>query len=262
MNSEPIDLREYPNKLSIESICVNIKLDIEPFSKSHYKITRNKKYKDYISNQLKQNYGALLDRGDYFGIRLLFCKHNRQRLDIDNLAKNILDIATGIIWVDDNQVHEIYAKLITDKTDSITILIHRIADDNGNSICIYCGNKFRRPRSTRGKGYCSYKCMQEAHRTVLTCKECGTKFSLPLSLARLRSGFCSSSCASKWWFKHSPKAPTPQTKCIDCGKQVSRREYIRCLHCRNEYRKLNAKGKYKSFQDFVQIIKLEEDAND
>lgn len=242
-----IDLVKYPTRLATKNICLNLHLDIEPASKTRQKFPG---YKEYLSQRFMEIVGRLPDTESLFGVRMLFSIKNRKRIDVDNLIKAVLDSATGIIWRDDNQVREIVAKLITDNGDSASILVYRLIDDSGIMTCPQCGKKFRRPPSTRGRGYCSIQCYSDANRRTLKCKECGKDYTLPTSIAA-HVRFCSHSCASKYWHKHSPKAPTPQTKCADCGRKVSRREYVRCLACAIEYRRANAVYQYKTFQDFV-----------
>ena len=242
-----IDLVKYPMRLAAKNICVNLHLDIEPTSKT---ITSFKSYREHLGQKFKELVGNLPDSDSLFGVRMLFSIKNRKRIDIDNLTKAVLDSATGIIWGDDNQVREITAKLITDNGDSLSILVYRLIDDTGIMTCPQCGKQFRRPPSTRGGGYCSIQCYSDANRKTLKCRECGKDYTLPRSIAA-HVRFCSRSCASKYWHKHSPKAPVPQTKCADCGKKVSRREYVRCLACAIEYRRANAGYQHKTYQDFV-----------
>ena len=43
------------------------------------------------------------------GVMLLFCGVDR-RMDLDNLVKNFLDAGNGVLWGDDRQVVELYAR--------------------------------------------------------------------------------------------------------------------------------------------------------
>jgi len=264
MMDEIINLKTYPCRLAAKAICVNLQLDIEPVPKarprfngiSHrvYTPEGTQSYEEFLGWQFKMAAGALPDKESLFGVRMLFERRNRHRADVDNMMKAVLDAATGIIWVDDSQVREVFAKLITDMPDKVAIVIYRLIDNAGISICKHCGKRFRRSPSQRGQGYCSTRCASEARRQTMVCLECGKEFTLPLSLAKLRKGFCSYSCRNKWWWKHSPKAPARQTKCIDCGKPLSRREYTRCRHCAIQFRRANSKGHSKLIQDFVKPI--------
>jgi Holliday junction resolvase RusA-like endonuclease len=40
-------------------------------------------------------------------VRLLFRRTTRSKVDVDNLAKMVLDAAKGIVWHDDHQVHRL-----------------------------------------------------------------------------------------------------------------------------------------------------------
>ena len=119
-----IDLRKYPFQLADDVISMHLYLEVEPVSKARPRFTRSghvytpKKtsdYEEYLGWRFKEVIKDAPDGDSLFGIRIVFCIKNRKRIDIDNLAKAVLDAANGIIWEDDRQVRELTAKRSTDK---------------------------------------------------------------------------------------------------------------------------------------------------
>lgn len=139
-----------------------------------------------------------------------------------------------------------YHNTIIDLKNTNGTIIRRTINKNNMLICKYCGKPFYRPPSQQNGKYCSQQCHHSDCIVTLKCLECNKIYSLLKSIAKKNKGFCCRSCASKYWFKHNPNAPKPQTKCIDCGKRVSRREYTRCQSCQIRYRKEHSKSNISS----------------
>lgn len=79
-------------------------------------------------------HGRPRNEADDLSVSAVFNIIDRQRCDVDNLAKTLLDGMNGIVWRDDNQVTELHARLI------------RGADHNGTDVTISIVGK-----DTRGK---------------------------------------------------------------------------------------------------------------
>lgn len=119
--------------------------------------------------------------------------------------------------------------------------MNRMVNTKNIISCKYCGKQFYRPPSQKRRAYCSVKCFLNSRHTTLKCRECGNEYTLLICEAKIRGGFCSRNCSSKYWAKHIPNGRIPQNRCIDCGKKVSRREYTRCGSCQIQYRRNHAK---------------------
>lgn len=165
-----------------------------------------------------------------------FFNGTRQRRDIDNMVKLILDGLNGVAWIDDNQVTQIEArKSYVAKADARTeVSIYEVGSlDPPKRKCPECGKTFRTYESWSGKvhctaecsrkalerdrtaacptcgidfprrdstaKFCSMECRNEAGREDYTCAECGANFRDQKSLGRARKNvFCCDSCAASW----------------------------------------------------------------
>lgn len=86
------------------------------------------------------------ESGARYGVRALFCNRTRQRRDIDNMLKLILDALNGLAWTDDTQVAEIVArKLLVPKGEERTeVAVYELEPDMGLSAeCGECGARCR-----------------------------------------------------------------------------------------------------------------------
>lgn len=51
---------------------------------------------------------------DNVSLSVVFYRRTRQIVDLDNLLKHLMDAANGILWINDYQVTEIYARMELD----------------------------------------------------------------------------------------------------------------------------------------------------
>ena len=183
--------------------------------------------------------GLKLDGQSRFGVRLSFHCKNHQRRDVDNMAKLVLDSCTGLVWVDDLQVVELFARVSRgDPKPRTDIVIYPI---EGNLYrmrkCEHCGNEFRvfpcwddRPEGPAK--FCSQKCNSESKRLVRICKECKREFSVPQCIVkRHRAAFCSRTCSAIAYGKLRTAMRIKTRVCQFCGGAVTRKEYKRCRSC-------------------------------
>lgn len=143
--------------------------------------------------------GHKLDPEATYGVMALFFCGTRQRRDVDNMLKLILDGLNKVAWPDDEQVTEVSAKktLALPKDARTEVLIYRIGIvSRFTADCQQCGKRYRtyKCHETKGRKYCSTECANAARRierpaTMTTCAGCGTTF--PSSTGRT---FCSSDC--------------------------------------------------------------------
>jgi Holliday junction resolvase RusA-like endonuclease len=121
-----------------------------------------------------------------FGLRLSFVCGTRQRRDLDNMTKLVLDGLNGVAFADDSQVTELTANLTRGAGAASACTIVEIYESDPAIAgylaelqpCEHCGQPIRVYPSTRGRIYCSTKCAAKAKtsRPSITCERCGKAF--------------------------------------------------------------------------------------
>lgn len=170
-----------------------------------------------------------------YAVHAHFINGTRQRRDVDNMVKLILDGLNAVAWPDDNQVTEIAArKSWGPKTEARTeVTIYRIGQMNRPSQpCLYCGKSFRMYDSWRdtptGKKYCSPECGY-AHRKdkkARTCEYCSKEFQAWGETKETR--YCSTECGYE--------ARRAEVQCNHCGETFSKQRcHVKAInYCSNE----------------------------
>ncbi len=213
-------------------------------------------------------------------IACVFFRPNRQRIDVDNMVKLVLDAGTKArVWYDDCQVVCIVARVELDAESSRTEValvpskstLNR--DMYKSSQCPQCGKLSTRAvsdivsaqkRANRviAGGFCSDTCARASTLAMARCVHCGNEFK------RRRAGqsLCSNKCKNEnapsrvkamVMAGKKPAAPT----CQKCGGRVSRREYLNCASCRTRGRKKGSKNRPKPVPDLtVEAIQQERPA--
>lgn len=135
-----------------------------------------------------------------FRVEADFYCGTRQRRDVDNMLKLVLDALNGVAWPDDVQVLEVSGrKQFVAKAEARTdVTVFKI--DGGmnrpTQPCAQCGTPFLTYESWRsdptGKKYCSLTCAAEGRRKRRTCDHCGQSFTHKKSQTKRR--YCSASC--------------------------------------------------------------------
>jgi Holliday junction resolvase RusA-like endonuclease len=64
-----------------------------------------------------------INASDGYGVFVVFFCESRQRRDVDNMLKLVMDGLTGVAWVDDKQVTEVSARIVHDVPDPRTELV-------------------------------------------------------------------------------------------------------------------------------------------
>jgi Holliday junction resolvase RusA-like endonuclease len=190
-----------------EARTVRIEIPGEPRSKARPRFTGGGKV--YSSKEQRAHEDAIawavrakIGNRPFLGnvqVEVWFYRSNKQRIDLDNLLKSVLDGANGIAWRDDVQVTSIGARLHLDPQNPRTILILRDDEEStmprGTAVdlvatCETCGRDFtwrRYESASREPRFCSNACRMCRPRW---CVECGAPF-------RTRSGvqqLCSKRC--------------------------------------------------------------------
>lgn len=156
--------------------------------------------------ELKTIFKQRIEEGN-LAVGCVFYRPNRQRIDVDNLLKLVMDAATGIVWKDDSQVTAQLGILEMDKERPRTVIVF---GEHQSSL--------QRVPITR------------------TCKACGSSFVVDCEVRTQR--YCSAKCKASV-IKQKKVHPgqgkgrkrQPPATCTDCGKVVSKRSYIRCRDC-------------------------------
>lgn len=135
-----------------------------------------------------------------FGIDVTFHSGTRQRRDVDNMLKLILDGLNGVAWVDDTQVLDIVGrKRFTSRADARTeVTVYRTGTlKQQTQPCARCGDPLPTYDSWKSAArYCA-PCRQIVRHIkrgaqVRTCSHCGAEF---LSHGQKReTQFCSREC--------------------------------------------------------------------
>ena len=68
-----------------------------------------------IAGHLQAQMGRNEPCGSDIAVTVRFYRANRRRADLDNLLKNLLDAANGVVWDDDWQIKQIQARMQVDK---------------------------------------------------------------------------------------------------------------------------------------------------
>lgn len=157
------------------------------------------------------------DKDLAFRVEADFYCGTRQRRDVDNMLKLILDGLNGVAWPDDVQVLEVSGrKSFVPRAEARTeVAVFRLDEGMARltADCLRCGTPFPTYESwvvsPYGKRFCSTKCAYEQRLLVRerNCYGCGTSFTLAKPGDTKR--FCSAECSSR-----GGKVPTP---CAVCG---------------------------------------------
>lgn len=245
---ENLDILTWPYVVDKESLVLHLDIEMEPASKARARIGRGghfytpRKTSDYEQNLalLMKTHRTSSDMSGAFGLRAIFNRSGRQRIDCDNLLKAVSDAANGVLWEDDSQVQEIVAKVFRDSgKPRLRVLVHRVKDNLPYYTCPTCGKQFHKPKSqarqTKTLNFCSTRCAgiaQRGERVMVTCR-CGKEFEINASrLKWVKNPACSRACNLRYWKAKRDAGKGPAFwKCHTCGGPVSRKEYIRCKAC-------------------------------
>jgi Holliday junction resolvase RusA-like endonuclease len=171
----------------------------EPISKSRARFTnRGSKSHSYTPERTRE--GERLMREAFlevapdhepdsefaYSVRALFYNGTRQRRDVDNMLKLVLDALNGHAWTDDTQVVEVSArKILVPKGEARTeVAIYEVdVTDPNLARCEQCGKGYMTYESWSGaRRWCSPACrsvgMARIRKAKLTrkCERCGKEF--------------------------------------------------------------------------------------
>lgn len=199
----------------------------EPVSKSRARFTnRGSKTRAYTPEKTRQAEDAVgwafrvaapghrVDADGTFGVMGLFFAATRQRRDVDNMLKLILDGLTGVAWSDDVQVTEVSGRRGEDLPQNARteVLIYRVgAMHKPTRPCDHCGKPMPTYPSwdEQTNRYCSRSCRAEVERQNRTraCNVCGAPIND--ALKRRRCDTCRG------------VRVTVDVDCSECGKSYT-----------------------------------------
>lgn len=241
MNSTKLDIMQWPYPVPAEDVAASFVIQAEPFGKCSTAAARarSRDYQSALKAQFAAAVGSVTpDPNVCYALRCIFVRASRQRIDCDNMLKAVSDAATGIVWADDSQVHEVIGRMkVVRGNPSAHVVIHRVAADTLDTECSRCGKSYKAYPSIPRK-FCSKACQHAASSVLLNCPECKKDFRIAESKLRSakKKGYhttlCSRPCSMK---AHSRRLSATKRshlwKCVDCKSPVSRPEYQRCRAC-------------------------------
>jgi len=240
-----VNIINSPYRLSGKKIVLNLCIEGEPLSAERVKFSKGsaylpektRDYEDLIAWTVKGNYRGETTSSEIFGLRAIFCRSNRQRVDIDNLLKALMDGITKskVIWEDDSQLREISSSIfIADDKPRVEFIVYRCKDYNPRATCLNCGKELLNSYPSKQTKYCSRVCWSVSRKRVArVCEYCGETFIIAESKAKGHPNrFCSRECLLKFLAEMRKKEGSDKWRCETCGAPVSRKEYKRCFSCR------------------------------
>lgn len=190
-------------------------------------------------NCITSTRGLKVSDVDRFGVFAIFFCGTRQRRDIDNLSKLVLDALTGIVWKDDVQVVEMSLRrvFVDDEPEHARteVMVYRVT--TAQTIqqfksCEHCGKDIRVYNCTKSRKFCSQQCAHAAKTKDRECPTCGSTFKRPPGGS---SKFCSPECG-----REGKRTDVP---CSVCGAAttvtrsvITKGQSVFCSDvCRREY---------------------------
>ena len=218
-----------------------------------------------------------------FGVSCLFVNGTRQRRDVDNMIKLVLDGLNKVAWADDNQVSEVSARKEYTKVraDAHTeVIVYRVGKhhrrtkpcaqcgvdfdiyDSTENIVKFCSQKCQdqeradRMRRTcercgvefhadkTARRFCTRECAYASKRVDVDCTECGTTFNKQKCHVR-EVNYCSGKCNKAASVRKLKAGGWRAGDCQQCGGPVTRKEYKRCMSCRMSGSQASGKPKFE-----------------
>jgi Holliday junction resolvase RusA-like endonuclease len=233
---------EWPMDIGEDQVLVHVVMEGDPVAHQRPVVTRRgtftpKRTSDYMETLRWEIFAAYQEvkpvAGDgpikRYGVQALFYRSNRQRIDIDNLMKTVMDAATAAgIWEDDSLVQEMASRVVlAQKEPRLELLIYWVPDLSPLPRCKGCGAEVKTDRRV----YCSPECHSASKRVAVDCASCGESFERPQS--QIKQKYCSRGCMFDGLRRRWANTPKESAlwRCIYCGSQTSRKEYKRCHSC-------------------------------
>lgn len=212
-----------------ESVIARFVVEGEPVSKARARFTkRGSKVVSYTPEKTKtgERRMALAYRQssiqkapsatETYGVSAIFFNGTRQRRDVDNMLKLILDGLNGVAWADDTQVLEVSGRkeYVARDQARTEVLIYRLGPVSRlTKPCEECGEPFETwPSLESSTKFCSRACRTafRNRRREVTCERCGVTFLAHGPARASAARFCSMECTSE--------ARRVEMRCDHCGQ--------------------------------------------
>ncbi len=181
--------------------------------------------------QFMENDGPMTEN---VAIVCLFYRSRAQRIDTDNMIKQVLDAANGICWLDDYQVTAVAGIAELDRNYPRTMIAIGTHDStlrrsmNRDRACERCGKQFRLPFLDAKQRFCSQACSGvtrgEYLAVPIACGNCGK----PFKRRTAGMSYCSNECRLAGL--HGRRGRRKPSHCLDCGVELPGRAR-RCRSC-------------------------------
>ena len=174
-----------------DAIRVNCTIPGEPLSKQRPRFGRGRAYDPAENSRAQANICLFIrhahkslipDDVNTFSVRLLFYLKTGQRRDLDNMCKLVMDACTGLVWKDDYQVMELFARQ------------QKFSDNPRTEIVMYTLGPLKRLSAI--------------------CEGCGKEYTTYRAWQKTNRRFCGKECRLKAVY------PATYVKCCRCGKEI------------------------------------------
>lgn len=233
-----------PSAVAPEQVICSVVIPGDPTTKARprvvgrraYTPTRTKRAEAAIGWQIKSDCPGLEPNATHdLGVLLRFFTKTRQRRDLDNLIKLVLDACTGIVWGDDLQVIELNGQVQRGDNDPRIELVVYTIGESRIRLCRTCGVPIeRKPGRALNQKYCSKECYDKAQRRgqYVHCVVCQKRIYRQVEkLALYSNHYCSPGCKAL--------AKNDERKCRHCGTifraYKSARQSFCCEECRRAF---------------------------
>ena len=200
-----------------------------------YKSKEQANNEEYIAMHFRKHFKKPYEKN--ISIGCIFYRSNKQRIDVDNMLKNVMDSGNNIAWLDDSQVTAKVGVVELDKENPRTVIIighHEstmVRNLSTTNKCQKCKKEYELTSAYwKGKSkFCSRECASlsrgENLKILKDCAECNK----PFKRNNYKSIYCSNECR----YKGSARKRNKLGKgyCKDCNKELSKPGYVQCRDC-------------------------------
>lgn len=201
-----------------------------------YNTNKQKENEDYLKYHFQREFKEPITHNVAVGC--IFYRSTKQRIDVDNMLKNIMDAANGIVFVDDCQVTAKLGIIELDRERPRTVIVlghHKstmVRDIKTKWTCLTCEKNYHSKNGfSSNSKYCSRECWRNRKtklKEITNCLECSDSF---IKKSRTQI-YCGESCRKSAQKKRNTRQRIHEKAyCNVCGKELSKPIYKRCRSC-------------------------------
>jgi Holliday junction resolvase RusA-like endonuclease len=129
----------------------------------HYTPEKAIEYREALASRIRRACRTPLDDESDFRVDVRFHIFNAYKNDVDNLAKIVMDVCTGIVWADDSQVTDLRSRVRRGVEDECVILDVRsmLPRFPRWTYCKECGQRLRIKSLNSIPSYCGRVCVMK-----------------------------------------------------------------------------------------------------